>query len=292
MSVLSYYNFGTVKALVGSIEGDVKVEKDIPEQLTENGLPLSSVNAIIWSHSHIDHVGDPSLFPSSVNLVVGPGFRSEHMPGYPANPQALLLDSAFTGRSVREVDFSTSSLTIGGFRAIDYFQDGSFYLLDAPGHTMHHLCALARTTQESFVLLAADACHHMGQLRPSAYLPLPDAISPNPSEANPISGSAQENLSTTGFRKLLPESKDTEPFYGLNEGLHDDIVRAEDTLEKLQAFDANDNVLVIIAHDWSLLRVLDLYPRDINQWRGQNWGELARWKFLADFEDAVAMDGK
>jgi glyoxylase-like metal-dependent hydrolase (beta-lactamase superfamily II) len=292
MSVLSYYNFGTVKALVGSIEGDVKVEKDIPEQLTENGLPLSSVNAIIWSHSHIDHVGDPSLFPSSVNLVVGPGFRSEHMPGYPANPQALLLDSAFTGRSVREVDFSTSSLTIGGFRAIDYFQDGSFYLLDAPGHTMHHLCALARTTQESFVLLAADACHHMGQLRPSAYLPLPDAISLNPSEANPISGSAQENLSTTGFRKLLPESKDTEPFYGLNEGLHDDIVRAEDTLEKLQAFDANDNVLVIIAHDWSLLRVLDLYPRDINQWRGQNWGELARWKFLADFEDAVAMDGK
>lgn len=157
-----YHNVGTVKALVGSIEGDVKVDKDIPEQLTEQGLPLSSVNAIIWSHSHIDHVGDPSLFPPSVDLIVGPGFRSGFIPGYPANPQALLLDSAFTGRSVRELDFSISNLTIGGFHAINYFQDGSLYLLDAPGHTMHHLCALARTTEESFVLLAADACHHMG----------------------------------------------------------------------------------------------------------------------------------
>ena len=278
-----------MKALVGNIEGDVKVDKDIPEQLTEQGLALSSINAIIWSHSHIDHVGDPSLFPLSVDLVVGPGFKTEHMPGYPTNPRGLLLDSAFAGRSVHEVDFSASSLTIGGFRAIDYFQDGSFYLLDAPGHTMHHLCGLARTTLDTFVLLAADACHHMGQLRPSHYLPLPDTISPGLLEANPKSPDPQGKLSITELKKLLPQSEDNQSFYGLNDGLHDDIVRAEDTLEKLKAFDANDNVLVIIAHDWSLLNLVSLHPRDINQWQRHNWGELARWRFLADFEAAVVV---
>lgn len=104
--------------------------------------------------------------------------------------------------------------------------------------------------------------------------------------------SPQGNLPSDEHRKLLPDSKDIQPLYGLNEGLHDDVVRAEDTLLKLQAFDANDDVLIIIAHDWSLLHVLDLYPDDINEWRHHNWGELARWRFLADFEDAVAMDGK
>jgi hypothetical protein len=281
-----------VKALVGNIEGDVKVDKDVPEQLTEQGLPLSRINAIIWSHSHVDHVGDPSLFPSSVDLIVGPGLLSEYMPGYPANPQGLLLDSAFTGRSVCEVDFSSNSLTIGGFRAIDYFQDASFYLLEAPGHTMHHLCGLARTTQDSFVLLAADACHHMGQLRPSPYLPLADGVSLNPLNANPKTTSTQRPTSSDELRKLFPQSKDNQPFYKLNEILHDDIGRAEDTLEKLQAFDANDNILVIIAHDRSLLHVFDLYPCDINEWRRHNWGELARWRFLADFEEAIAMDGR
>jgi hypothetical protein len=276
-----------VKALVGSIEGDVKVDKDVSEQLTEQDIPLTSVNAIICSHSHIDHVGDPSVFPSSVDLVLGPGFKSEHMPGYPTNPQGLLLDSAFEGRSVREVDFSTSDLAIGGFRAIDYFGDASFYLLEAPGHTKNHLCGLARTTENTFILFGADACHHPGQLRPSPYLPLPERISTDPSQ--PISSTREQcTFSTTKFKTLLPQSKDSEPFYRLNEILHDDIARAEDTLGKLQVFDANDDVLVIIAHDWSLLGLIDLYPLGINQWKEHNWGELARWRFLADFRDAVA----
>jgi hypothetical protein len=276
-----------VKALVGNVEGDVKVDKDVPEQLTEQGIPLTSVNAIIWSHSHVDHVGDPSVFPSSVDLVLGPGFKSEHMPGYPTNPQGLLLDSAFEGRSVREVDFSTSDLAIGGFRAIDYFGDASFYLLEALGHTKNHLCGLARTTESTFLLFGADACHHPGQLRPSPYLPLPERISTDPSQ--PISSTrGQCAFSTTKFKTLLPQSKDSEPFYRLNEILHDDLACAEDTLGKLQVFDANDDVLVIIAHDWSLLDLIDLYPLSINQWKEHNWGELARWRFLADFRDLVA----
>jgi hypothetical protein len=44
---------------------------------------------------------------------------------------------SFSGKTVNKVPFSRSSLTIGGFRAIDYFEDGSFYLLDVPGVRPH-----------------------------------------------------------------------------------------------------------------------------------------------------------
>jgi hypothetical protein len=47
--------------------------------------------------------------------------------------QAGTESLSFSGKTVNTVPFSSSNLTIGGFRAIDYFDDGSFYLLDVPG---------------------------------------------------------------------------------------------------------------------------------------------------------------
>lgn len=38
----------------------------------------------------------------------------------------------FRGRQLREIDF-TNAFPIGDFRAVDFFGDGSFYLLDSPG---------------------------------------------------------------------------------------------------------------------------------------------------------------
>jgi hypothetical protein len=37
------------------------------------------------------------------------------------------------GRSVQEISFSTNDLVIVGMSSHDFFGDGSFYLLDAPG---------------------------------------------------------------------------------------------------------------------------------------------------------------
>jgi ribonuclease BN (tRNA processing enzyme) len=33
------------------------VEKDIAEQLIESGVPLESISAVVWSHTHADHTG-------------------------------------------------------------------------------------------------------------------------------------------------------------------------------------------------------------------------------------------
>lgn len=158
------------------------------EILEENNIKSTDIEAIIWSHWHWDHTGDPSTFPPSATLIVGPGFKEAFVPGYPSNPDAVILESDYAGRELRELSFPSSPdekiAKIGNFQALDYFGDGSFYVLDAPGHAIGHLCALARVKgedeREGFVFMGGDACHHNGEFRPSVYRPLPKSISPHP----------------------------------------------------------------------------------------------------------------
>ncbi|KAJ0115522.1 hypothetical protein J7T55_012802 [Diaporthe amygdali] len=156
-----------LKAMLGggpnAVDPVMKIENlcDIPDTLRAHGHDLAEISSIIWSHAHIDHVGDPSVFPPSTELVVGPGFKSNYIPGYPANPDGMVLDSAFLGRSVRELEFGTENPAmenIGGFRAVDFWGDGSFWVLECPGHTGHHIGALCRTTPSSWVFMGADCC--------------------------------------------------------------------------------------------------------------------------------------
>jgi glyoxylase-like metal-dependent hydrolase (beta-lactamase superfamily II) len=44
-------------------------------------------------------------------------------------------------------------------RVMDIFQDGSLYIVDAPGHLPGHINLLARTEIDQYVYLAGDACH-------------------------------------------------------------------------------------------------------------------------------------
>lgn len=117
--------------------GIIDVPKDVSDHLREGNVSLEEINAIIWSHHHLDHIGDPSRFPPPTALVVGPGFKTDQttFPGYPANSDARTVDDAFHGRELVELDFSAAPLEIGGFPALDYFGDGSFYLLYTKGHS-------------------------------------------------------------------------------------------------------------------------------------------------------------
>jgi hypothetical protein len=109
---------------------NIKVERDVPDRLKEAGIPLESVEAVIWRFGificcryihptdlisivtatptsitlvrlHYLHrelqwsnkvTGDMSLFPSSTDLVVGPGTNRVV---YPADEGGLLLESDF-----------------------------------------------------------------------------------------------------------------------------------------------------------------------------------------------------
>ncbi|KAG9120287.1 hypothetical protein FRC07_004285 [Ceratobasidium sp. 392] len=133
----------------------IEINKNVSEILDEHGVPLESTGTIIWSHWHWDHTGDQSLFPLSTTLTVGPGFKQGFILGFPKNPNGGILESAYKGREVIEISFD-KGLRLGSFPALDYFGDGSFYLLDSPGHVIGHICGLARTTADTFVLMSAD----------------------------------------------------------------------------------------------------------------------------------------
>lgn len=120
-----------VESINQSVPG-LKITKAVDEILQDAGVDLRQIKALVLSHWHWDHIGDPSKFPDQAELVVGPGFKDAFMPGYPAQKDGLMLETDFKGRNVNEIEFSDAP-KIGDFRAHDYFGDGSFYILDMPG---------------------------------------------------------------------------------------------------------------------------------------------------------------
>ncbi|KAL3495817.1 beta-lactamase-like protein [Aspergillus germanicus] len=272
----------------------VSARSNVREQLEQHGVNPKSIKAIIWSHWHYDHTGDPSTFESSTALIVGPGFKDTFLPGYPSNEGSPILESDYAGRELREFDFTTEKLRIGQFGAVDYFGDGSFYILNAPGHTVGHITALARVTASppSFIFMGGDCCHHSGELRPSRYLPLPDSIIPNPlAGLNGYGGDGGEAPCPGAiFEHLLRDGDRTKPFYGQARPgitLCDPEV-AEETIVKVQEADGDPNVLVVIAHDMHLRGVVDFFPEAANEFVRKGCVAKCRWRFLKDFGGAIA----
>jgi hypothetical protein len=65
---------------------------------------------------------------------------------------------------------------------------------------------------------------------------------------------------------------------------------AQASVTRLQEFDGDDNILVLIAHDPALLEVAELFPgHNINSWKGKGWKSRFAWNFL---NELPSVDGK
>ncbi|KAJ4288792.1 hypothetical protein N0V88_007328 [Collariella sp. IMI 366227] len=217
--------------------------------------------------------------------------------------------SDHANRELIELDFDSGQsgshtfkpLSIGRFRALDYFGDGSLYLLDTPGHTVGHISALARVTANpaSFILFAGDVIHHAGELRPSKYCPLPESLIPDPFTPDPHPLDSHYGCPGAVFESLFaPRGRSpTEPFYApprlknKEENFHDDVYELIRTLGKLQDADAHQNVLVAAAHDEALLDHVEFFPRgNMNEFLEKGWVRRVHWRFLRDFRKAVGKE--
>ncbi|OAL40504.1 hypothetical protein AYO20_00240 [Fonsecaea nubica] len=109
---------------------EIRSEKHVADILKENQIDPAWINSIVWSHRHFDHIGDPSTFPGSTELVVGPGSKQTFYPGYPTikdSPSRWANHCRFRfdrGRETREINFDDGPpLQIGQFKAMDFFGD-------------------------------------------------------------------------------------------------------------------------------------------------------------------------
>ncbi|KAL0577058.1 hypothetical protein V5O48_004939 [Marasmius crinis-equi] len=268
----------STKEMASSIPNIVlDVDKDVVDQLTEGGIDLESIDTVIWSHTHLDHIGDLSKWPTSTKLVVGPGTDRR---GYPTYPDASLLDSDFAGREVEELNFADSKLNIAGLSAIDYLGDGSFYIINMPGHCPGHIVALARVKLDSFVLFGGDTCHHPGQIRPNARIhktyPCPGRIL----DAARKSVSAK-HFGTPGALEFDLKERETS-FLSVAPppSFYADRDQSIESQKTLGVLDAHKDIFVIIAHDPTLAGVVELFPETLNNWKEKGWKEKTIWAFL------------
>lgn len=195
-----------------------------------------------------------------------------------------------SGRKLREIRFDgPHSLQIGKLSAFDYFGDGSFYLLDTPGHAVGHMCGLARTTcgggpgspSGTFVLLGGDACHYAGILRPSQHLPVPREIRPHPCSPGLDSSCLCPGSTFADLQRSRGRAPD-DALYDMTFG--HDIPLAITTLGHLQEFDCHEDVFVIIAHDATVRDGAPHFPLSLNDWKARGLGARLKWAFLRDLE--------
>ncbi|OAN38038.1 MBL fold metallo-hydrolase [Microbacterium sp. H83] len=129
---------------------------DVAARLLADGVRPDSITHVVLSHLHPDHVGGVRRFPSAtfvlsaghVRTLAAPRLRSGVLPG-------LLPDWFDTARRVElgDADFVSAGHWGVRLRSHDLFGDGSYLVLDLPGHADGHLGALVHGR----VLLAGDA---------------------------------------------------------------------------------------------------------------------------------------
>ncbi|MGH2966432.1 MAG: N-acyl homoserine lactonase family protein [Solirubrobacterales bacterium] len=164
-------NFGRLAARVARPR--IESGKDLPSQLRERGADPRSIPLVVMTHMHMDHASGISEFPgsafvlSSAEWTAATGGSRPLLRGY--RPQHY--DFAFDYRLV-DFDGPTVDSYSTFARTFDLLGDGSIRLAFTPGHTVGHMCVLARLEDRDFVI-AGDAVYTMRQLEGGPGQPRP-----------------------------------------------------------------------------------------------------------------------
>jgi glyoxylase-like metal-dependent hydrolase (beta-lactamase superfamily II) len=224
------------------------VLKDADEILLEGHVAPSDISAVIFSHVHFDHVGDPTKFPDA-EMIAGPGSCAAAFPGWPAAPGSPFLGAPLEHPRYHELSFETDTWApFGPFsRSYDYFGDGSLFLIDTPGHMAGHLGAMALTGPDEWIFMGGDCCHHRSLLEGTR--PMSVTVGP---------------AGTSCF--------------------HKDSKAALETLAKIRILAGKGNVFVALAHDSYLVDRMPEYPQSLKGWRDSQWKKNLNEALARDYK--------
>ncbi|KAF7535064.1 hypothetical protein G7054_g5722 [Neopestalotiopsis clavispora] len=148
----------------------MRLSPDVRESLIKGGSSADTINQVILSHLHWDHIGTPLDFREA-QFRVGAGSLSLLETGLNSHlAHSHFQSDLFDGLNVQEFPASMSQdnhadstagswVMIGGLFLLDLHGDGSVYVVDLPGHLSGHVGVLVHTGTNRWVLLAGDACH-------------------------------------------------------------------------------------------------------------------------------------
>ncbi|KAK0353590.1 hypothetical protein LTR02_012746 [Friedmanniomyces endolithicus] len=149
----------------------------VAAQLAAGGLDPGEVDVVMLSHVHYDHHGDPLEFPRA-HFVVGHGAldvlanglgeiasHQHFVPGtlpaersseFPDPAEAQSAEKQSGEREGKEGKWKP----LGPFPAtLDFFGDGSVFVVDTPGHLPGHINLLCRLAEKRWIMLCGDAFH-------------------------------------------------------------------------------------------------------------------------------------
>ncbi|PPQ73308.1 hypothetical protein CVT26_015336 [Gymnopilus dilepis] len=193
--------------------GPVPGYGDVVGSLEKGGLKPDNIDFVCISHLHWDHTGDTHLFKKST-FVVGGECRPLVENGYPKNSDALFSQDLFSFDRTRFIS-DDEWKPVGPFpRALDFYGDGSLYIVDSPGHLPGHVNILARTSADgAWIYLAGDSAHNWKL----------------------ITGEGQIKVGMAGNPHWC---------------LHQDLKKAEENIARIREVWKIPRVRVVLAHDF------------------------------------------
>lgn len=177
----------------------VHADDDIAAQLHADGVDPASVTHVVLSHLHPDHVGGLRRFPDAVLVVTDGTVRTAARAGLRSGVIPGLFASAFEGARrhvLTASSFHRTAVKNHTLDTADLLGDGSYRIVDLPGHTDGHVGALI----EGRVLLAGDAAWGIDLLSASARLKrLPRSVQHN-AKAYAHTAATLSELAASGLR--------------------------------------------------------------------------------------------
>ena len=147
-------------------------QEELAEQLARRGTDPSAITAIIATHLHVDHLsGAVDLPHAPVWMDPAEIAALTSWTGLSALRHGIVAEALPAPERLRPLAYGPAPELLAPFaRAMDYFGDGSLWIVPSPGHTDGSVCALARVGEEDgegggLVLLGGDVAWSERALR-------------------------------------------------------------------------------------------------------------------------------